>query len=75
MNANSQYLRLFKNSRDWQQVAVLARQTYPNKANYFLERFQSANTDPYGCLLDDLKQETSKAENLKTNVVKDGDDI
>ena len=39
MNLNSQYLLLFKKTRDRQQVAVLARQMYPNKANYFLERF------------------------------------
>ena len=31
MNSNSQYLVVFKNPRDWQQLVVLARQMYPNK--------------------------------------------
>ena len=57
MNLNSQYLVLLKNPRDRQQVAVLARQMYPNKANYFLERFQKATSEPYGYLLVDLKKE------------------
>ena len=38
MNLNTHYLMLFKNSRDAGQVATLARQMYPCKSRFVLER-------------------------------------
>ena len=68
MSLNTQYLVLFKNPRDQQQVAVLARQMYPNKPKYLLNKFQEATSKPYGCLFVDLKQNTPDDERLKTNI-------
>ena len=70
MNLNSQYLVLFKNPRDQQQVSVLARQMYPNNSHYFMNKYQEATKKPYGYLLVDLKQETLEHERLRTNVIK-----
>ena len=75
MSLNTQYLVLFKNPRDQQQVAVLARQMYPDKSKYFLHKFQEATSKPYGYLFIDLKQETPDDKRLKTNVIKGGDDV
>ena len=71
MNLNSQYLVLFKNLRDRQQVAVLARQMYPRKSEYFLNKFVNSTLKPYGYLLVDLKQETPESDRLKTNIFED----
>ena len=66
MNLNSQYVVLFKNPCDKQQVAVFARQNYPNKSNYFLDKFRAATERPYGYLLVDFKQETPTSERLES---------
>ena len=68
MSLNTQYLVLFKNPRDQQQVAVLARQMYPDKTKYFLDKFREATSKPYGYLFIDLKQETPDSLRLKTNI-------
>ena len=65
MNLNSQYLVLFKNPRDQQQMACLARQMYPGNSGYFMGKYQQATALPYGCLVVDLKQETPEGERLK----------
>jgi hypothetical protein len=69
MNLNSQYLVLFKNPRDQQQVAVLARQMYPNNWRKFLDQFQQATKEPYGYLVVDLKQETPDSDRLLSNIL------
>ena len=71
MALNTQYLILFKNPRDRQQVSVLARQMYPRKSEYFLNKFEKATSRPYGYLLVDLKQETAESDRLKTNIFED----
>ena len=72
MNLNMQYIVLFKNPRDQQQVAHLARQVYPNHWQLFLDAYQSATKEPYGYLLVDLKQDTADDARLKTKVIKGG---
>jgi hypothetical protein len=69
MNLNSQYLVLFKNPRDQQQVAILARQMYPYAYNEFLDKYKAAVKKPYGYLLVDLKQETLDCQRLKPNAL------
>ena len=71
MALNTQYLILFKNPRDRQQVSVLARQMYPRKSQYFLDKFEKNTSRPYGYLLVDLKQETAESDRLKTNIFED----
>ena len=65
MSLNSHYLVLFKNPRDQLQVSCLARQMYPHKSAYFLEKFLKATSQPYGCLVVDLKQDTLEKDRLK----------
>ena len=59
MSLNTQYIVLFKNPHDQQQVAHLARQMYPNNWQLFLKTFHYATKEPYGYLLVDLKQDTA----------------
>jgi flagellar motor protein MotB len=66
MSLNSHYLVLFKNPRDQLQVSHLARQMYPHNSGYFMEKFQKATSKPYGCLVVDLKQDTTDADRLKS---------
>ncbi len=65
MNLNSHYLVIFKNPRDRQQVAVLGQQMYPHRSSYFMDKFNAATSQPYGCLVVDLKQETPEAHRLR----------
>ena len=73
MNLNSQYLILFKNPRDLQQISVLARQMYPGKSQRFMDKFVEATKKPYGYLLVDLKQNTNDADRLKPHVFNTGE--
>ena len=70
INLNTQYIVLFKNPRDQQQVAHLARQMYPNNSQSFLDAFHYATKEPYGYLLVDLKQDTADEDRLRTNIIK-----
>ena len=70
INLNTQYIVLFKNPSDQQQVAHLARQMYPNNSHSFLDIFRYATKEPYGYLLVDLKQDTADEDRLRTNITK-----
>ena len=59
MSLNSQYLVLFNNLRDQQQVMVLARQMYPGQSAY-----KMATSKPYGYLAIDLKPDTPNDKHL-----------
>ena len=74
MNLNSQYIVLFKNPRDRQQIATLARQMYPHNWQHFMRVFQEATRRPYGHLLIDLKQDTPDDQRLWPNVIKEKPD-
>ena len=71
MSLNSQYLVLFKNPRDQQQIATLARQTYPGHSEKLLDAYQIATEVPRGSLVVDLKQSTPDAQRLRTNIFAD----
>ena len=58
MSLNSQYLVLFNNPRDQQQVMVLARQMYPGQSEKVLSSYKMATSKPYGYLAIDLKPDT-----------------
>jgi len=72
MSLNAQYMVLFKNPRDQQQVSVLARQMYPGNTRYFMEEYQAATQKPYGCLFIDLKQNTPEGQRLKYDIFQAG---
>ena len=67
---NTHYLVLFKNPRDGSQINHLARQMYPNNAQYLQEVYKDATAPPFGYLFIDLKQETQENLRLRTNILK-----
>ena len=69
MSLNSSYLVMFKNPRDQQQVAVLARQMYPNRPQHFMAEYDMATRKPYGYLFVDLKQDTPDDQRLKLSTL------
>ena len=68
MSLNSQYLVLFNNPRDQQQVMVLAREMYPGQSEKFLSSYKMATSKPYGYLAIDLKPDTPNDKCLWPNV-------
>ncbi|DAC80300.1 TPA_asm: FtsK [Terrapene box turtle adintovirus] len=68
INLNTKYMVLFKNPRDKLQIATLARQMYPGKAQFFLEAFEDATKRPYGYLVVDLNASTPEAYRLRTGL-------
>ena len=68
MSLNSQYLVVFNNPRDQQQITVLARQMYPGQSEKFLNTYRTATSKPFGYLLIDLKPDTLNDKRLWPNV-------
>jgi len=71
MSLNTQYMVLFKSPRDKQQIAVLARQMYPTRAKYFIERYEKATRVAHGYLFVDLKQSTDENDRLIQDIFND----
>ena len=65
---NTQYMVLFNNPIDRQQVATLARRIYPSTSAVFMKRFERATTNPYGHLVIDLKSDTPEKARLHTDI-------
>ena len=65
---NTQYLVLFNNPIDRQQVATLARRIYPSTSVTFMRKFEDAMARPYGYLVLDLKSSTSEQNRLQTDI-------
>ena len=55
---NTQYMVLFKDARDRQQIKTLAMQMYPQKWKNFLEDFEHETSKPYGKFIIDLRPNT-----------------
>ena len=58
ISLNCHYLFIFNNPRDKLQVLTLAKQMYPRKTNYFLQKYEEAVSRPFGYLFIDLKTST-----------------
>ena len=58
INLNVQYMILFKNARDQQQIQTLARQMFPNGWRKFLEHYEEATGQLYGHVILDLHPST-----------------
>lgn len=65
---NCHYLILFKNPVDKQQIMTLARQMYPGKTAYLLEKFDKATQGPRAYLIVDLKVTTPEALRFRSSV-------
>ena len=55
ISLNTQYMVLFENPRDRQQIKTLARQMYPGETSNFMDKFKKATSKPYGKLILDLR--------------------
>jgi hypothetical protein len=66
---NAQYIILFKNPRDKQQVRCLARQMYDRDSAVMEEAFFESTSEPHGYLLLDLKQDTPDYLRLRTKIL------
>lgn len=69
ISLNANYMIIFKNPRDQQQLQILARQMYPNNTNFLIESFQDATQIPYGYLLLDLKPDTEQRNRIQTGIL------
>ena len=58
ISLNAQYFVIFRNLRDRAQIHHLARQVYPENPRFLEEVYWDATSQPYGYLLQDLKQDT-----------------
>ena len=75
MSLNAHYLVIFKNPRDQNQLATLARQMYPSNSKFLIEAFADATRQPYGYLLIDLKPDTEERLRIRTNIFPDDTQI
>ena len=69
ISLNSNYMLIFKNPRDQQQLQILARQMYPNNSKFLIESFQDATKASFGYLLLDLKQTTPHRNRVQTGII------
>ena len=65
---NTQYMVLFNNPMDRQQVATLARRIYPSTSAVFMKRVEQATSYPYGHLVIDLKSDTAQKDRQHTEI-------
>ena len=65
---NTQYMVLFNNPIDRQQVVTLARRIYPSTSATFMKQFEQATSYLYGHLVIDLKFDTSRIDRLHTEI-------
>ena len=69
MSLNAQYMVLFKNARDQQQIQTLARQIFPIDWRQFLQYFEEQTSKPYGHVILDFHPSTPTSQ----RIVKDYD--
>lgn len=69
ISLNTNYIILFKNPRDKNQINLLGRQMYPGNSKYFLEAFNDATSSTYGYLLIDYKAKTPDMFRLRTGLI------
>ena len=65
---NTQYMVLFNNPINRQQVATLARRIYPSTTAVFMKQIERATSYPYGHLVIDLKSDTAEKNRLHTEI-------
>lgn len=69
ISLNANYIILFKNPRDKNQIAILGRQMYPQSGKFFMECYEDATKIPYGYLLIDFKARTPEKFRLRTSLL------
>lgn len=68
ISLNTQYIVLFKSTRDKNQVNCLGRQMFPGQSKFFQEAYIDATKDRGGYLLLDLKPDTPDDWRVRTNI-------
>ncbi len=53
------------------QIMVLGRQIFPGNTKYFMECYQDATNQPFGCLLIDFKAKTPERFRLRSGLFSD----
>jgi hypothetical protein len=71
MNLNTHYIVMFKNPRDASQVAISARQMYPDKSKFVVEAYEDATKEPHGYLLIDISPDTDDRYRIRTKIFPD----
>ncbi len=71
ISLNANYMILFKNPRDVNQVAMLGRQMYPGNTKYFMECYHDAVNQPFGYIMIDYKAKTPEQYRLRTGLLSD----
>ena len=74
MTLNAQYIVLFKNPRDQQQIRTLARQMYPTQWQKFLTHYEKETSRPYGKIIVDLNPETLPENRLQKDTMSTSND-
>ena len=69
ISLNTHYIILFKNPRDSQQIATLARQMYPGKSQFLIEAYQDATKKPHGYIFIDLKPKTNDLLRVRAGIL------
>jgi hypothetical protein len=71
---NCHYLVLFNNPVDKQSIMTLARQMYPGKIQYFMEKFSDSVRQPFGYFPIDLETTTPEELRLRDNIFQQSND-
>ena len=67
MSINTQYIILFRNSRNFQQVETLARQVFGKDSNQFMKHYREQTSKPFGFAILDLHPSTPSDKRIVRN--------
>ena len=67
ISLNTQYMVLFENARDRQQIKTLAKQMYPEDWSSFVARFKKETRKPYGRMIIDLRPGVADKDRVLTD--------
>ena len=70
ISLNSNYMLIFNNPRDRQQIRTLSRQMFPNNPKLLSECYEDATeAKQFGYLFLDLTQKTKQKHRIQTNIL------
>ena len=68
LSLQAQYFVLFGSKRDRLSVSCLGRQMFPGEQEFFMNSYDDATSQPFGYLVVDLHQKSSKQGQLRTKI-------
>lgn len=69
VSLNSQYITAFKNPRDRQQIAALARQLRPDNSKFIVDSYHKATQAPFSYLFFDNHQRTPEEIRIRSRIL------